>query len=144
MSQSRKAIGRVGALAQRVELLDGGGAAVVSLPQSSDQVPDRVAVQDLPLLRVRLGGQGLVDEPLDADHVFIALRQGTDADEDLAQVSERRSVGAVRRAPRGSSARRPAARSARTGATGFFFSHRMAVMGCSAVAMLCRSASSPG
>jgi hypothetical protein len=40
---------RVGALAQRVELLNGGGAAVVSLPQSADQLPDRVAVQDLPL-----------------------------------------------------------------------------------------------
>jgi hypothetical protein len=64
--------GGVGALAHRVELLDGGGVAVVSLPQSTGQVPDCVAVQHLLLLGVCLRGQGLVDEPLDADHVFIA------------------------------------------------------------------------
>lgn len=85
--------GRVGALTHRVELLDGGGAAVVSLPQSADQLPDRVAVQHLPLFRVRLSGHGLIDQTLDADHVFIASRQGADTDEDLPEVGERLTVG---------------------------------------------------
>jgi hypothetical protein len=52
--------GGVGALAHLVELLDGGGVVVVSLSQSTGQVPDCVAVQHLPLLGIRLRGQGLV------------------------------------------------------------------------------------
>jgi hypothetical protein len=51
-------------------------------------VPDRVPVQNFALFGVRLGCEEAGEEAFEADHVLVPLRQGTDADEDLAEVSE--------------------------------------------------------
>lgn len=134
---------RVGALTCGHELLRGKRAAIVASARPPDQMPDRVPVQDLALFGVLLGCEETGEEAFEADHVLIVLGQGTDVDEHLAEVSEGRAVGQLVEGLVGR-ARRPAARSDRTGETDDLFSHRLAVMGCSVVAMLCRRASRPG
>jgi hypothetical protein len=89
---------RVGALTCGYELLRGKGAAVVASAKSPDQVPDRVPVQDFALFGVLLGCEEVGEEAFEADHVLVALGQGTDADEDLAEVGKGRLSGSSSRA----------------------------------------------
>lgn len=85
--------GRMGALTCGHELLRGDGAAVVASAKPSDQVPDRVSVENFALFRVRLGCEEAGEEAFEADHALVPLGQGTDADEDLAEAGEGRAVG---------------------------------------------------
>ncbi|GAA0959474.1 hypothetical protein GCM10009578_100970 [Streptomyces rhizosphaericus] len=50
-------------------------------------------MQNFALFGVWLGCEEVGEEEFEADHVLVPLGQGTDADEDLAQVSEGRAVG---------------------------------------------------
>ncbi|MDI9889099.1 hypothetical protein QMZ92_33365 [Streptomyces sp. HNM0645] len=85
--------GRVGALTRGYELLRGKRAAVVTLTKPPEKVPDRVPVQNFALVGVLLGCEEAGEEAFEADHVLVPLGQGTDADEDLAEVGEGRAVG---------------------------------------------------
>ena len=67
----------------------GGVSAVVALPQPVQQVPDGVAVQQLPLPGIVAFGEGACDPAFEAGQVFIAGRQGTGGDQDGAQVLDR-------------------------------------------------------
>ncbi|RFC71037.1 hypothetical protein [Streptomyces sp. AcE210] len=50
-------------------------------------------MQDFALFGVRLGCEATGEEAFEADHVLVPLGQGTDTDEDLAEVGEGRAVG---------------------------------------------------
>ena len=71
----------------------GGVSAVVALPQPVQQVPDGVAVQQLPLPGIVAFGEGACDPAFQAGQVLIAGRQGTGGDQDGAQVLDRLPAG---------------------------------------------------
>ncbi|MFE3166699.1 hypothetical protein [Streptomyces sp. NPDC059224] len=50
-------------------------------------------MQNFAMFGVRLGCEEAGEEAFEADHVLVALRQGADADEDLAEVGEGWAVG---------------------------------------------------
>src|SRR6185312_12500618 len=70
------------------DLLPGGGAAVVSAAQTSEQVPDQVAVQDFATGRILLCGKEVGDRLLEADKFLVALRESADRDQRETQVLE--------------------------------------------------------
>jgi len=73
-------------------LLDRGGLAVVPAPQPAQQVPAGIPVQDLALVRVGAGGEGVADEPFETGHLLIAWRQCPGGDQYAAQVREDRGL----------------------------------------------------
>lgn len=56
-------------------------------------MPYRVLVKDFALFGVLLCCEKAGEETFEADHVLVPLGQGTDADEDLAEVGKWRAVG---------------------------------------------------
>ncbi|MBV9026471.1 MAG: hypothetical protein JO362_22360 [Streptomycetaceae bacterium] len=50
-------------------------------------------MQEFALVGVLLRGEKTGEEAFDADHVLVAFGQGTDADEDVAEVGEGWAVG---------------------------------------------------
>jgi hypothetical protein len=64
-----------------------------ALPQPAQVMPDRVAMQDTPLHRVRAGGDGGGDPPLQTDEPLVAGRQRAGGDQDAAQMLERLAGG---------------------------------------------------
>jgi hypothetical protein len=67
----------------------GGVSAVVALPQPAQQVPDGVAVQQLPLPGIVAFGEDACDPAFQAGQMFITRRQGAGGDQDGAQVLDR-------------------------------------------------------
>ena len=74
-------------------LLPGGGAAVVSAAQASEQVPDQVAVQDFPTGRILLCGKEVGERSLEADEFLVALGESADRDQRETQVLEDLTFG---------------------------------------------------
>ena len=103
-SQSRNALGRASVGADAQDLLPGGGAAVVSAAQTSEQVPDQVAVQHLAPDRIRLRGQETGERAFETDEFLVAFGERTHGDQRQAQVLQDLAFRPVRRTPRGSAA----------------------------------------
>ena len=66
----------------------GGVGAADPVAQPAQDVPGRVAVQDLLLLRVSPGGDGLRDPAFELDEVLVAGGQRSGGDQDAAQVRQ--------------------------------------------------------
>lgn len=73
-------------------LLAGDGPAVVPAAEPAQQVPGRVAAQDLPLLRVGAAVDHVGGEAFQAGHLLVAGRQRPGGDEHAAQVREDRGL----------------------------------------------------
>ena len=75
-----------------VLLLTGDGPAVVPAAEPAQQVPGRVAAQDLPLIRVGAAVEGIRGEALQAGHQLVAGRQCPGGDQHAPQVREDRGL----------------------------------------------------
>lgn len=81
--------GGTNVLADPDELVVGCLGAVVALPESSQQVPDRVTVQQLLLVGVSAIGDSVADPPFQPGHLLVARRQRPDRHQHAAQVLDR-------------------------------------------------------
>lgn len=88
---SEECLGCAAAQADTQHLLSGRAASVVSAAEPSEQVPDQVAVQDSPVVRVLLRGEEAGERLFEADEFLVALWQCADGDQGQALMLEDRA-----------------------------------------------------